>query len=121
MRLTMNWFLWLKEAHVLTHCLLLGPEGGPSLGFGSASYFFLLSHLICQPQSYVFWAWSRVKAVCIDGREVSTSASESVGPGSITGGRKSDFFHFVFLLEVIKFFFSSFQRRMIYQNKSEKL
>ena len=72
------------------------PGRGPSLGFGSASYFFLLSHLICQLQSYVFWAWSRVKAVCIDGRVVSTSASESVGPGSITGGRKSNFFSLCF-------------------------
>ena len=37
------------------------------------------------------------------GRVVSTSDSESVGRGSIPGGRKSNFFPFVFLLEVIKF------------------
>ena len=46
-------------------------------------------------------------------RAVSTLYPESVGPGSISGGRKS------ILLEVISFFPSSFQSRMIYQNKSE--
>ena len=73
------------------------------------------------------WVWSRVKSICIDGGVVSTSDSESVGPGSIRGGRISNFFFlffFFFLLEVITFllfFFSLFQSRMIYQNKSEKL
>ena len=51
------------------------------------------------------WAWSRVKAICIDGAVVSTSDSESFGPGSIPGGRISNFFPFFpfFLLEVITF------------------
>ena len=40
------------------------------------------------------WAWSCVKAICIDGRVVSTSDSESVGPGSIPGGRLSNIFSF---------------------------
>ena len=48
------------------------------------------------------WAWSHVKAICIDGRVVSTSDSESVSPGSIPGGHISNFFLF-FLLEVIMF------------------
>ena len=67
----------------------------------------------------MFWDWSRVKTICIDGKVVSTSDPESVGPGSIPGGRKSFFFSF-FLLEVIKIF-SSFQSRVIYQNKSKKV
>ena len=61
------------------------------------------------------WAWSRVKSICIDGGVVSTSDSESVGPGSIPGGCISNFFSFFFLLEVITFllfFFPLFQSRM---------
>ena len=61
--------------------------------------FLSLSRLICKPQSHVFWAWSRVNAICIDGRVVSTSDSESVGPSSIPGGRKSNFFSFFFFLK----------------------
>ena len=66
-----------------------------------------------------------VNAICIAYSVVSMSDSESVGPGSIPGGRKLNFFSPFFLLEVINgfflLFFSSFQSRMIYQNKSEKL
>ena len=45
--------------------------------------------------------------LCIDGRAVSTSDSESVGPGSIPGGLILNFFTlFRFLiLEVITFFY----------------
>ena len=32
--------------------------------------FFFLSCLICKPQSHVFWACSRVNAICIDSRVV---------------------------------------------------
>ena len=42
------------------------------------------------------------------GGVVSTSDSESVGPGSIPGGRKSNLFSLFFLLEVIKVFFVFF-------------
>ena len=49
--------------------------------------FLSVSHLNRQ-------AWLHVKAICIDGRVVSTSDSESVGPGSIPGGRISNFFSF---------------------------
>ena len=68
---------------------------------------------MCFGPGHVFYA------ICING-VVSMSDSESVGPGSIPGGRKSNFFSLFFLLEVI-IFFSSFQSQMIYQNKSEKL
>ena len=82
--------------------------------------FLSLSRLICKPESHVFWAWSRINTICIDGRVVGTSDSESVGRGSIHGGRKSNFFP-PFFSSWSNFFFSSFQSRMIYQNKSEKL
>ena len=72
-------------------------------GVESASYFCFLSYLICKPQSHMFGAGSRVKSICFDGRVVSTSDSESVGPASILGGRKSNLFLFFFLLEVIFF------------------
>ena len=42
----------------------------PRLHARSSLYEFgvflcFLSHLICKPQSHVFWAWSRVKSICI--------------------------------------------------------
>ena len=40
-------------------------------------YFLSLSRVICKPELHVFWASSRVNTVCIDGRVVSTSDSES--------------------------------------------
>ena len=45
--------------------------------------------------------------ICIDGRGVSTSDSESAGPGSIPMDANRTFFSFFLLLEVIKFFFLS--------------
>ena len=60
--------------------------------------------IISRPHSHAFWTRSRVKAIYIDGRVVSTSDSESSGPGSIPGGHISNFFFLffsLFFLEVI--------------------
>ena len=56
--------------------------------------FLSVLHLNMQESFACFWAWSRVKLKCIDGRVVSTSDSESVRPGSIPGGPISNFFSF---------------------------
>ena len=73
----------------------------------SALQLFLLlsvSHLNMQESFACVSAWSHVKAICIYGRVVSMSDSESVCRGSIPTGRISNlFFPFFFLLEVITF------------------
>ena len=56
--------------------------------------FLSVSHLIMRESLACVWAWSRVKTICIDGRVVSMSDSESVGPGLIPGGRILNFFSF---------------------------
>ena len=70
-------------------------------------FFIFVSHLICKINLIPRYLW------CLDSRVASTSNTESVGPGSISGGRVLNFFSFSF--------FSSFQSRMIYQNKSVTL
>ena len=62
--------------------------------FFSLFLFLSVSHLNMQESFAFVWAWSRVKAIYIDGGVVSTSDSESVGWGSIPGGRISNFFFF---------------------------
>ena len=57
----------------------------------------------------------------LDSRAFSMPGSEFVGPGSIPDGCISNFFPFFLLENFFSFFFSSFQSRMTYQNKSEKL
>ena len=104
--------------------LLLGQEG-TDLRFGFVLLVFFTFifrvHLICKINLSLRYFR------CLDSGVVRTSVSESIGPGSIPGGRVSNFefffFSFSFFLEVNNFFsfFSSFQSPMIYQNKSEKL
>ena len=57
-----------------------------------------MSHLTCKINLSPHYLW------CPDDRVVSTSDSESVGLGSIPGGRVSNFFLLFFLLEVNKLF-----------------
>ena len=44
-------------------------------------------------------AWSRGTAICIDGRVVSMSDTESVGPGSISVDANRTFFSLFFFLK----------------------
>ena len=98
---------------------LLGPKGGRVEVSTQVFFIFILVAINMQASIAFILAWSRGTAMCIDGRVVSMSDTESVGPGSISVDANRTFFS-LFFLEVIKFFFSSFQSRMIYQNKSEK-
>ena len=79
-----------------------------------------MSHLICKINLSPHYLR------CLDSIVVSMSDLESDGPGLIPSGCYQTFFLFfpLFLPAVNVFslvFFSSFQSRMMYHNKSEKL
>ena len=80
-----------NNVETLAH-LLLGWEGA-ELSFRLCSCFlvFFVSYLICKINLNPCYLW------CLDGRVVSMSGSESVGPCSIARGRVLNFsFYFLF-------------------------
>ena len=79
-----NFILLLKRNTPHIILLIFTPPRGSRVQDSTPVFFLFfilsLSRLICKPQSHVFWAWLRVNAICIDGKAVTTSDSESVGP-----------------------------------------
>ena len=83
--------------------IITRPEGSRVEDSTPDFLFLSLSRLICKPQSHVFWAWSRVNAICIVAEWLARRTLNQLAGVRFPVDANRTFFPFVFLLEVIKF------------------